>query len=160
MRIERHIFKNYLAAINNSVGSNLFRNFYASFDGVEQDTLGDGSNSCAYFATSILRMFGALPSTSATVVRAVEKMQEAGFQKVDAPEPGDVIVYEPIALEPDGKPQEHMGFYVGEEKAISHSAFVKAPALHDYLTRDSLERKIQAVYRCRHLMPDDIKEVE
>ena len=49
--------ENYLAVIRNSVGSKLFNNFYVEGSGQPKDLLDDGYNSCAYYVSSILKMF-------------------------------------------------------------------------------------------------------
>lgn len=158
MKITRFVFENYLAMINNSVGTNMFRNYYADFDGVRRDTMNDGETSCAFYVSAVLTIFGAFKSTSSTVTGVVNKLEEAGWQKVDTPEPGDVLVWEKMVY--DDEEHEHIGFYVGDEKAISTSAKAKTPIKHDWLFRDSEERKITAIYRGKHLMPNDIKIIE
>lgn len=136
----------------------MFRNYYADFDGVRRDTMNDGETSCAFYVSAVLTIFGAFNCTSSTVMGVVKKLEEAGWEKVDTPEPGDVLVWEKVAF--NGEEHEHIGFYVGDEEAISTSTSLKTPVRHDWLFRDHAERKITSIYRGKHLMPDNVKIVE
>ncbi len=49
--------ESYLAMIKNSVGTNMFRNLYATSGGEVQDIVREGELSCAYFVSSILYIF-------------------------------------------------------------------------------------------------------
>lgn len=158
MKITRFIFENYLAMINNSVGTSMFRNYYADFEGVRKDTMNNGETSCAFYVSGILTIFGVISNTSSTVEGLVKKLEETGWQKVDNPETGDVLVWEKIIF--DNEDHAHIGFYIGEEKAISTNTKAKTPVKHDWLFRDYKERKITAIYRGRNLMPDNIKIIE
>lgn len=158
MKITRFVFENYLAMINNSVGTKMFRNYYADFDGERRDTMNDGEISCAFYVSGILTIFGVIDSTSSTVEGLAKKLEETGWQKVETPEPGDVLVWEKKIF--DNEEHAHTGFYIGEEKAISTSVKTKTPTKHDWLSRDNEERKITAIYRGKHLMPNDIKIIE
>ena len=60
--IQYQFKKNYLAMIENSVkGENwMFRNFYLTRDGLEQDVLENGGLSCAVLASSIVYLHNPL----------------------------------------------------------------------------------------------------
>lgn len=162
MKIERHIFDTYLAVVRGSIGSNMFRHTYASFDGEQRDTMEDGWKSCAFHVSAILKMFGAIDKTHSTVASTVEALKAANWQAVDIdkPQPGDVLVWDKLVLEPGDEPVDHIGFYVGDNKAISNSWRARTPIEHDWLCRDHVERPVVAIYRGQHLMPDDIKHID
>jgi hypothetical protein len=50
-------FETYLAVIENSIGSLVFKNLYVEIDGVQKDATEDGYFSCAFFVSSVLTMF-------------------------------------------------------------------------------------------------------
>lgn len=146
--------------IKGSVGSNAYQHIWADFDGIRKDTMEDGRASCAFFVSGILAMFNVIDKYHSIVPNVVEAMIKAGWQKVEAPKAGDVLVWDDKVVESGEPAVPHMGFYIGEEKAVSNSASSRAPAVHDYLFRDHEERQIIAIYRGKHLMPDDEKIVE
>ena len=161
MKISRKVFDSYLAMIESSPGTKMFQHYYASFDGGEViDTLEDGRASCAFYVSSILTIFKAVKSTHSTVGSVEQDMKDSGWLLVDAPEAGDVLIYEDITLPTEDEAVPHMGFYIGDEKAVSNSYTQCVPIVHDYKYRDFAERKIRTIYRGKHLMPDDIKEAK
>lgn len=160
MKIVRHVFETYLSVIEGSVGTNMFRHVWADFDGERRDTMNDGGTSCAFYVSGVLAMFNVIEKPSSTIQSVVDNILKAGWQKVEEPEAGDVIIWEPKVYPPVEEAQEHIGFYVRSEKAISTSWRTKTPILHDYMFRDYEERKIVGIYRGKHLMPDDIKVIE
>jgi hypothetical protein len=144
--------------IRGSVGSNAYRHFHASIDGVSTDTMKDGQFACAYFVSSLLTIFGGLGSPSFVVESVEKKLGDGGWLLVETPEVGDVVVYEKIKI--DGQEHAHIGFYVGNEKVVSNSSTRRTPVQHDWLYRDSTERAITAIYRGRHLLPDTTKVID
>lgn len=94
--IEKLNQKNYVTMIANSVGTNMFRNFYVRFKdtGIEKDVMDDGDKSCAFFVSSILYLNGLIKKPHATVASVVKDMEENGWAKTDKPKRGDVIVWE------------------------------------------------------------------
>ena len=127
---KRLYFKTYLQVISNSVGSNLFRNFYVTtaYRG-EFDALGDGYNSCAFYVSAILVIFKKLEGVHGTVDSTVKDLRQSGWLEVDKPKAGDVLVWDAIKFN-DGL-KEHIGFSIGNSKAISSSATKKVPIVHD-----------------------------
>jgi len=124
--------KTYLQLIRNSVGSQMFRNFYLQMpDGKEIDVMGDGNTSCAFFVTSVLVLFGKLARIHGTVQVTVNDLKEKAWQEVAAADmqPGDVIVWE--AQELDKEWHAHIGFYIGNGRAVSTSAQKREVAEHD-----------------------------
>ena len=140
----RLYFKSYLQAIRNSVGANTWRNFYVSTPGKgESDALDDGDKSCALFVSSILLMFKKAEAVHATVQSTVEDMRRSGWKEVSQPQPGDVLVWEPTT---DDEPTDHIGFYMGDGRAISNSSSKRTPQEHD-MNYDEKQREIVQVWR-------------
>lgn len=159
MKITRHIFDTYLSFVEGSVGTDMFRHFWASIDGVRTDTAQDGWTSCALHVSCILTIFKVVNAPHTTVASVVSDLLESGWQKVEIPEPGDVLIYEPVRATPEDEPMDHIGFYVGNDKAVSTSWRERRPILHDWTFRDRTPRSVTAIYRGRHLFHDSDKEV-
>lgn len=142
----QHVYKSYLQAIHNAVGSNLFRNYYVSTpERGEFDALGDGDDSCAFFVSSLVLMFGKIASAHATVGSTVKDLETSGWTKLFCQEPqaGDVLVWEPLAGVDD--PAEHIGFSIGDGRAVSNSSTHKTPVEHDVHFGDA-KRALRAIY--------------
>lgn len=141
----RLYFKTYLQIIRNSVGSNMFRNFYvetAKRGGF--DALDDGDNSCAFYVSSILVIFKKISGVHGLVSRVVDDMKVSGWTVVDKPQVGDVLVWE--AEEQHDGWHEHIGFYIGKNRAISTSSSAKTPVEHDINFGDA-NRKTTQIFR-------------
>src|SRR6478735_8512348 len=93
---QRLYFKTYLQLVKNSVGTEMFRNFYIrTVDGHEMDALSDGSNSCAFYVSSVLTLFGKHSGVHGTVKSTVADLKHSGWQLIaetDMKE-GDVIIW-------------------------------------------------------------------
>jgi len=159
------VLKNsYLRAIRNSIGTKLFRNFYAKVDGksrrkasrmleiqtlpsaekisAKKDILHDGDLSCAYFVSCVLKIFDLIGKTHLTVEGTEADMKKAGWKIVKVPNKGSVLVWEKKKF---GKEEHsHIGFFIGNGKAISNSAKNKIPVEHSFTFGG--KRRIQAIY--------------
>lgn len=133
--ITKLVLKSYLAAIRNSVGSNTWRNFYAVDNGIERDVLNDGDVSCAYFVSSITTMFGFSKSIHMTVGSTIKDLEESGWVNIDRPRDGAILLWEPQDFGEEGS-FTHIGFYVGNERAISTSLRTHTPTEYDWHFRD------------------------
>ncbi|MBI2062253.1 MAG: hypothetical protein HYT64_00970 [Candidatus Yanofskybacteria bacterium] len=126
--------KNYLAQIENSAkGENhLFRNFYVEKGGEVSDSLEDGKNSCAVLVSHILYSFNPLLEFSGkkhwikyihlTVASTEKDMLENGWYEINDLRPGAVIIWEERTGRWDGLLHHHIGFYVGDNMAISNDS--------------------------------------
>lgn len=140
--------KTYLAVIRNSVGADLFRNFYAVVDDEKKDILRNGELACAFFVSSILRMFDLLKENHCTVGGTVKDLKKSGWVKIKKPRPGCILVWEAIRYQ-DGKDHTHLGFYIGKGRAISNLSSSGAPGVHHQtfgLKSGKPVRKITAIY--------------
>jgi len=162
MIISQRLFDSYLAMIRNSIGSKAYKNFFAEYDGELKDGLEDGKLSCAFFVSSVLAIWGAIDRPHATVDNTVKAMKKAGWRQMPentTPEPGDVLIWEPIVVEKGDVPNEHCGFYLEVGRAVSTSFKKKEVVEHDWQFKDSGGRLVTAIYRGKLLMPNRTKEV-
>ena len=125
--------KSLLQAIRNSVDSNTFRNVFVKIDNTTEDVMENGIKSCAFFVSGLLAMFDLIDMAHATIKTTEKKLKEYNWQEVnvDTPIDGDVIVWEEIEFE-DGSKNKHIGFYIGDNMAISNDMNKKTPQSHDW----------------------------
>lgn len=142
--------KNYLTMIENGAkGQNwMFRNFYIERDGVAMDSLEDGKNSCAVFVSSILVLtndfFGWIHGPHATVRSTEEDMLRSGWYEINDLRLGSILIWEKKEGH-DGKMHNHIGFYMGNDEAISNDSKVTGfPRRHHYTSDNT--RKIEKIY--------------
>ena len=143
---KRLYFKTYLQVVRNAVGTSMFRNFYVqTADGKEMDAMSDGSNSGAFFVSAILTLFHKLVGVHGTVSSTVKDLEKSDWEVVskDDLQAGDVLVWEALKLE--GTMYTHIGFYVGDDRAISASWTEKKVVEHS-ATFDG-KRAIEQVFR-------------
>ncbi len=122
-------FDTYMAVIENSQGSYLFKNMYAAVDGVKTDVTKDGWLSCAFYVSSILVLFKQIKEIHATVASTVRDLEESGWKSIEEPVPGSIIVWKP-GQGTNG--HAHIGFYVGNDQAISNDSWKKYPWKGDW----------------------------
>jgi len=146
--MERLLLESFLEAVRNSVGANLWKIFWVKEDtGNVRDVLEDGNLSCAYFVTSLLKLFNHLKEVHFTVDSAVKAMKEEGWEEVakENLHLGDVLVWEEKQEKECNVPHRHIGFYVGNNQAVSNSSKKKCPIEHHYTYKG--KRKIILVLR-------------
>ena len=152
--------KNYLAMIHNSAkGENhMFRNFFITLDGVERDALADGALGCGVIISSILYLQNStleflkkpkwISFTHASVISTERDMEKNGWVHIPEVREGAIITWEarkgrevPVY----GDMHLHMGFYIGNERAVSNgSNTTLMPEEHHY-TYDGA-RKISRIW--------------
>lgn len=128
-KVIRRQFGTYLTVIENSVGSFMFKNLWADVDGEKKDVMEDGWLSCAFYVSTILHMFGYIKGIHGTVESAVKDLKGSGWEEVTEPVVGSVIIWKP------GKTTNghfHIGFYVGDNLAISNDSWKKCPMKGDW----------------------------
>ncbi len=129
-KIVTRVFETYIALIENSLGSKLFRTLIADVDGVRSNILRDGQLSCAIFVSSILMLIGLIDRVHATVASTVAKLEQSGWKRVRVPKKGDVLVWEEKKF--GDEQHRHIGFYLGDELAVSQSSKRKVPVKHHW----------------------------
>ena len=117
--------------------------------GKKKDILKDGELSCASFVSSVLLMFGLIKKRHATVKGTVKDMFRSGWQEIEKPKPGCVLVWEKRHV-PGRSEHKHIGFYHNNKSALSNSHKQKSPQIH-HLTygtkKDGLPvRKIEKIF--------------
>jgi len=123
------IYQNYLAIIKASQGSKMFRHVYVKKNNKKVDILKNGEYSCAYYVSCILKIFDLIDhkiSPHVTVDGTVKNMIKSGWKKTKKLKPGNVLVWE------EKLGHQHLGFYLGKDKAISHRHEKKMPIIHHY----------------------------
>ena len=115
--------KSYLALIKNSPGTQMFRSVIGLYKGKERDILNDGDLSCAYFVSSVLKLFDLVSGKHLTVSGTISDMREHGWTRLSDGDvrPGAVILWKPKRGS-DGKDHPHVGFALGKGKAVSTSS--------------------------------------
>lgn len=144
---ERLYKKSYLQLLRNSVGSNMFRSFYVRTDQLgEFDALGGGQSSCAFYVSGVLTMFNKIKGVHGTVANTEEDMVQSGWFPVleEEIQEGDVVVWSELPTV-HGQ-QAHIGFYIGDDRAISASSLERTIVEHDLYFGD-VHRGISRLYR-------------
>ena len=131
---------NFLACIENSIGSRMFRTYY---DANGKDVLENGNLSCAYYVSSILHLFSLIDRPHFTVSGTEFAMINAGWYEIKKPRRACVVLWEPLIQ--NGKSHFHIGFYIGDEQAISNRSSLEAVGEHSLhysgLDKENLKRK-------------------
>ena len=139
--------KTFLTVVKKSAGTEMFRQIFAEVDGHEVDITENGNLSCAFYVSGLLAMFGLIDKIHATVSGTRKAMEAAGWVETTEMTPGAVLVW--------GKPQDgshdhqHIGFYLGENQAISNISRLGQPGFHHFTfggEKVDPHRKIVAVY--------------
>lgn len=163
MEIKQRNFDTYVNMARNSIGTEMFRSYFSEYDGELKDGLNNGELSCAFFVSSVLKIWSAIDKPHATVAGTVQAMADIGWQPAslqEMPEDGDVLIYEPIVIVLNTKPNAHMAIYIGNEEAVSTNWKIGSVVRHNWQFKDSGGRKITAIYRGKHLIPDFIKQIK
>ena len=124
-------YQNYLEAIRASRGCKMFRRLYVLENGKKRDVMEKGQLSCAYYVTSILKIFNLISSPHATVKSAAKDMFESRWEENQKLKPGNVLIWEEKIFSNE-KTNQHIGFYLGAEKAISNFSERGVPILHHF----------------------------
>jgi len=142
------IFDTYIAVIKNGVGSKIFRNFYAEINNKKTDITENGNLSCAWFVSSLLYLFKLIRSTHVTVTGTVKDLENSGWKKIDKPKIGSVLVWEEIDYG-NKDFHKHIGFYIGNQMAISNSSKLGYPIKHNWTfgkKKGKQVRKIESIF--------------
>lgn len=142
-RVVRIIFDSFLSVIKNSVGSKLFRNFYAKVNGKKKDIIENGNFSCAFYVSSVLFLFKFIKDIHGTVNSTIKDLRESGWITINKPRIGSILVWEKIDFGKKGI-NRHIGFYVGKDKAISTSSKRKCVVRHHWTFNS--KRKVELIF--------------
>ena len=127
-------YKTYIARIEGSVGSEIFRHLYLEDEtGREVDATDGGALSCAVHVSSILTICRLLDRPYATVESLLESLGSRGWVGGE-PIPGSIVCY---GKGNDG--HQHVGFWLGKDRIISNDYRVGVPVLHSNIMNDGRE---------------------
>ncbi len=124
-------YQNYLSVIKASQGSKMFRHVYVLDNNKKKDVLKNGKLSCAYYVSSILKLFGLISMPHATVKSTIKDMLKNNWKSTKKLIPGNILLWEE-QIQANGKVHQHLGFYLNKDKAISHRYEKKVPMIHHY----------------------------
>lgn len=141
----------YLALIENACGSGIWANNYALVNGKREDIVHDGSISCAFFVSSILKIFDFIKAIHTTVKGTEKDLKESNWRRISVSSKmpkGSVIIWEKKSLVDKQikkrKKYSHIGFYLGDKKAVSIWTYNKYPTIHHWTYNGT--RKIIKAY--------------
>jgi len=135
------LFKNsYLSMIKNSQGTKMFRDFFGKIRNKKENLTKNGRRSCAFFVSSILYHFHLIKDLHLTVNGTIRDMKKAGWFRTREPREGSVILWE------KRRGRYHLGFYLGERKAISNDKRGRTPIIHDLNSPHGEKRQIESFF--------------
>jgi len=134
----------YLAVVKNSIGSRMWRVFFAEVKSKKKNISKRGKLSCAFFVSTILVMFSLIKKGHMTVKSTIKDMRTSGWFEIKKPRIGSILVWEATNFG-GGDICRHIGFYVGNNKAISNSSISRQPVIHDYKFGKN-NRKIEHIF--------------
>lgn len=142
----------YLAIINNACGARLWSNNYGLINGKKIDLVENGNLSCAFFVSSILKIFDLINSLHLTVLGTEKDLIKNNWKRIKVSKkmpPGTVIIWEAQMIKDDQSKQStahyHIGFYLGNEKAVSTWTYHNFPIIHHW-TYNNTRKIIKAYY--------------
>lgn len=130
MKVTILVFESYLATIQNSIGSKMFQNLWTEIDGKREDILRGGQRSCAVFVSGVLLQFGLIKERHAMSASTVRDMLQCGWEEIKEPRKGAVLHWGKRIT--NGEENEHIGFYMENDIAISHSRDNRTPIEHHW----------------------------
>ena len=144
--------KSLLAIVENSArGDNyLFRNLYADEGGKEIDVFENGGTACCGHVSWILLALELIKHPHAAVHGTIKDLIASGWYEIKEPRLGAIIIWESRIADSGlqgekGVELSHMGFYVGNEEAISNDSRGSGfPRRHHYMYNGT--RKIEKIY--------------
>jgi hypothetical protein len=139
--------KNYLAMIENSAKGEswTFRNLFFKIDGKVIDVLEDGGLSCAFFVSAVLYLSKLIADLHTTVVGTEKDIMESGWTETEDLKEGVILVWEKKMGKTDGVGHFHIGFYLGDQMAVSNDSRGSGfPHKHHFTYDDT--RKIEKIY--------------
>lgn len=125
--VEPLLLETYLAMIDASVGTPLFRTFMAKVNGKRTNIVREGRVSCSFYTASILKLFNLVQEVQVTINRLKRDMRDSGWYEIPRPRVGCVVFWLPkpadsARLKKDAGVYQplvsHCGFYVGKGDAV------------------------------------------
>lgn len=116
------------AMVRGSVGSRSWQHAYFTVAGKKRDLVAGGKVSCAFFVSSILKLFNLIGAVHLTVASTIADMERHGWVTTRRPRSGCIICWEPLTQ--GGAIHTHLGFYLDKNQAISNDWKRRTPVLH------------------------------
>lgn len=143
------LLTSYMAMIRNSVGSHQYRKLFVEDSDREVDVIGNGDLACAFFVSALLSFFNLTKGGGHTTVdMTIADLLDSGGYEITKLCPGSIIVWA-RKLCTDGVQHRHIGFFIGDDQAISNDAKKRSPQRHHYTYGERFGhpvRKIEAIY--------------
>jgi hypothetical protein len=132
------LLRTYLAMIEGSVNTSQFQRFYVAWPDGSVDVTDRGNFSCAVYVSSILTLVCLITGgVHTTVDETICDMLESGWHEVYYSSDtahllpmGCVILWGEASVCSDGRLHRHIGFYVGNGKAVSNHPVDRVPKRH------------------------------
>ena len=144
------ILDSLLAMIRQSVGSYQYRTLFVRTSGQKAvDVIGDGDLACALYVSALLSLFRLMHGgIHTTVAWTIKDLMDSGWYEDNALQPGSVIIWAE-KLCTDGLHHRHIGFFMGDDLAISNDPRNRSPQVHHYTYGEQdgqPVRVIEAIY--------------
>ncbi|MBI2482087.1 MAG: hypothetical protein HYV76_00765 [Candidatus Vogelbacteria bacterium] len=139
------LFETYLVMIKNAVGTKMFQSGFAEVDGVKTEITKSGDLSCAFFVSSFLKIFDLIDGIHVTVDGTTRALEQADWQKTKELKPGSVLIWE-SQIDEKGENHKHIGFYLGDDQAISNDSKSGTPVIHNVIFNNAKPRYIITIY--------------
>lgn len=147
------VLRTLLAKIEGSIGGGQYLSLYIELRGdnfvTHLDVIGNGRFACAYYVSALLHLMNLLTgAVHTTVTETVDDLLASGWYPISEPVPGAVIVWGP-KLASDSRPHRHIGFSLGDDRAVSTDGVTGRPTEHHvtYGTENGLPvRPIEVIY--------------
>lgn len=127
--VEPLLLPTYLSLIEASVGTPMFRNFWALVNGKKTDIARGGRVSCSFYVSSILKLFNLTSEVQVTVNRLKRDMEESGWMEIPRPKKGCVVFWlakpaDTGRLKKDKSTYQpmvsHCGFFIGGGMTVNN----------------------------------------
>jgi len=138
--MEQLLQKSYISMIKNSIWTRMFRNNFFELSWKKIDVLKNWSDSCAYFVSSILKIFDLIENIHATVGGTIKDIikywrEEYKWKEIQI---WAILVWE------EKNWHKHIWFYIWNNKAISNSSSKKEIVKHNW--NYNSKRNIEKIY--------------
>ncbi|MCX6812692.1 MAG: hypothetical protein NTW79_03725 [Candidatus Berkelbacteria bacterium] len=140
--MERKIKQTFIAVIKNSTKTRMFRNFFVKENEKVFDAMRNGELSCAFYVSTILKMFDMISGIHGTVEKTILDLEKNGWKKNSKPKIGSVLVWEKQNFGDEN--HSHIGSYLGRSRAISNDSTLGYPIRHNW--KFDGKRKIETIY--------------
>ncbi len=130
-KMEILTYQNYLRTIRTSRGSRMFQRLYVLENNKKKDILKNGQLACAYYVSSILKIFDLISQPHTTVKSTLKDILKNNWRETKKLKPGNILVWQEKKYV-NGQLHQHLGFYLGNNKAISNSHKKRVPIIHHF----------------------------